>query len=108
ARDERRLAADDHVRNLRHGEAPRNLRKLGGAFRSLDEGDIRAGLGIALGARYRGIKSLDGARVGPGDDEAIARSPGIHRRSHLAGHLLGADQLLSGEMAAALRERLVL
>ena len=90
-----------------------DLRRFGTAFRSsrslwrLDEGHVRAGFDIALSALDRLIEALDRAGVRSGDDDHPLAAR-VDRRPHLADHLVGWNQLLAGEVAAAFRRVLVL
>src|SRR5579885_336099 len=58
-RGDRRLAAHDHVGDLGHAEATRNLHELGPALGRLHESRVGTGLGIALRAGDRGLEPLD-------------------------------------------------
>ena len=76
--------------------------------RRLDEQHVGAGLAIHRGALDGAVEAFDGDRIGPRDDQRLARVPGIDRGADLAAHLLRRDQRLAVEMAAALGKILVL
>ncbi len=73
-----------------------------------DKQNIRAGIAIAHGARDRAIEAFDGDGVGAGNHQSFAGMTRVERRLDLADHFGGRDQHLVVQMAAALREILVL
>ena len=76
--------------------------------RRLDEGRVGAGLDHGLGPLERGVEAEHRTRVGPGDDLEIAVPPRVDRGPDLGEHLRQGHDVLAVEMAAALREDLVL
>ena len=76
--------------------------------RRLDEADVGAGLAEGVRAVHRGGEAFDGDGVGARDDQQIGIGARVHRGLDLCDHLGGRDDLLALEMAAALREHLVL
>ena len=54
------------------------------------------------------VEALDGDRVGPRDDQRLARAPRVDRGADFAAHLVRRDQRLAVEVAAALGKILVL
>ena len=77
-------------------------------LRRLDKADIGAGFQIGVDAVDRGLQALDGARIGPGDDDEVLILPGVDGGVDLADHLGEADDLLALVMAAFLGRDLVL
>ena len=76
------------------------------ARRRLDEDDVRPGVGVHPPAPDRLPEPRLATRVGASDDQHLGS--GVQRRSQLLNHLFGADELLSGVVAAFLRGDLVL
>jgi hypothetical protein len=93
---------------VRTGDGARHLlhhRLRGGR---LDEEHVRAGLPVQLGASDGVFDSRDGDGVGAGDDEELLRLPRVDGCFDLRGELGGVDESFPREVAALLREVLVL
>ena len=87
---------------MRLGEGAEHL----GGVERLGEDRVGAGLHVQFRARDRAIQALAGGGIGAGDhDEVAAR---LRRRGHLGGHVVGVGEFLVVEMAAFLRQQLVL
>src|ERR1700761_7827799 len=70
--DDRRAPALDHVGHKRLAESPADSAHFLDAFGAFDEQNIRAGLGIGLGAAESLVEPERRARVGAGNDEKTA------------------------------------
>ena len=92
---------------MRRLQATGNRFEVFEAFRSLDEGDVRARLDVAAGPLDGRLEAFDGTGIGAGDDNQIL-PPRVDRGPHLAHHLLQRDQLLAVEMTAPFGRVLVL
>jgi hypothetical protein len=103
-----RHAARQHVDQQRPGHLARQALEFLPALRCLDEADVGAGLGIAVGPGDGPVDALNGPGVGAGDHDEGGVAPGRQRRPQLQYHLVGGDDLFAREMAAPLGHDLVL
>ena len=104
--EERRAAELGHVGEQRRIDARgEGAEHLGGGQR-LGEDRIGAGLEIQLRARNGAVHALAGGGVGAGDDEQMP--PGAACGGDLGRHVVRIGQLLVVQVAAFLRQQLVL
>ena len=108
AREVRRAAALDHVRDQRRGELRGDLGELLPGLRRLDEQRVGARLLVGEAALDRGVEAERLARVGAGDDEQVALAARVGGGADLGRVLLRGDDLLALEVTALLRPHLVL
>ena len=92
---------------MRSAQTPGNGLHILQSFWRFDEGHIGAGFDIALSALDRRLETLNRAGVRSGDDDHPFAAR-VNRGPHLSDHLIGRNQLLAGEVAAAFRRVLVL
>ncbi len=107
---QRGLAAFHHVGKERYAAAKARADRgeLIGRLRRLDEQHVRSGGEIGIGAIERRIEALDRDRIGSRDQQHLVVRPCVERGPDLSAHLSAGNEFLAGEMAAALRRRLVL
>ena len=70
-RQQRRLAALEHVDQLPSGQAPRDFGDLRFAGRRVEERDVGARFDIRVAAVDRRVETFDGDRVGAGNDDEV-------------------------------------
>ena len=102
-----RSALND-VHQKRSVDPAADLVQLGGRLGRLDEDHVGAGLAVELGALKRRLEPEHLAGVGAGDDEQRVVGAGVEGGVQLGHHLGRRDDLLAGEVAAALGEGLIL
>ena len=77
-------------------------------LRGLEEDHVGSRLGVEVYAADRFFEAKAGPRVGPGDDHRVRVTARLDSRLDFAGEILGRHHALVGQVAAALRELLVL
>ena len=106
--DGRRLAAGDMIEQRRCLDRARHCEHFLHRLRGLEEDHVGSRLGVEVYAADRFFEAKAGPRVGPGDDHRVRVTARLDSRLDFAGEILGRHHALVGQVAAALRELLVL